>query len=452
MQRDAPPIGFRDVEASLEIPDKAMRTLMEGHRPWRKVVYAAPDLGVDPKVAWQAIKLRRQALWQALPVRRREGGLFGICVTPALTRPLYLIDRASGDDLLRPKGEPIVASPLRKRLSALFSRGELVPDRLRVETAMGEAAESSIMEGASATRAQAVEMLRTGRPPATKGERMILNNYEAMRLVKRSLDSPLSHEFLLEMQALITETTLDTPNAAGRFRRGDEQVRVVDTRDDSTVFTPPPAEDVVPLLKEVCDFANSPSTAPPFLHPIIKACILHFLIGYVHPFVDGNGRTARAIFYWHALRHGYTIFEYLAISEIIRQGFSRYPQAYIDSETDDGDLTYFVVYHLDVIEQSLSRLAAHLEHEEERISRSERLLRISKDLNLRQRLILEHALRHPTTQYTVKSHTNSNGITVNTARTDLEDLVRRRLMVTSKRAREVIYHVAPGLAARLAKK
>jgi hypothetical protein len=63
-----------------------------------------------------------------------------------------------------------------------------------------------------------------------------------------------------------------------------------------------------------------------------------------------------------------------------------------------------------------------------------------------------HALRRPSTLYTIKSHMNSNGISINTARADLDDLVRRRLMVTSKHAREVIYHPDPGLRARLTRK
>ena len=188
------------------------------------------------------------------------------------------------------------------------------------------------------------------------------------------------------------------------------------------------------------------------IHPVIKAAILHFMIGYEHPFCDGNGRTARAVFYWHSLRSRYAIFEYLAISEMIRKGYARYPQAYVDSEQDGGDLTYFILYKLDIIEQSLDKLGAYLKHEEDKLQRSERLVRLSTDLNLRQRLLLEHSLRHPNTQYTVRSHMNSNGITPVTARADLQALVVKRLMTTTKRGKEVLYLVSPSVAKRLAKK
>jgi Fic family protein len=176
------------------------------------------------------------------------------------------------------------------------------------------------------------------------------------------------------------------------------------------------------------------------------------MLGYEHPFVDGNGRTARAIFYWYALKHGYRIFEYLTISEAVRKGYARYPQAYLDTQVDDGDVTYFVLYKLDVIEQPLDRLSAYLKQEEAKIERRQQLLWLAADLNLRQRLLLEHGLRHPLTRYTVKSHMNSSGISPNTARADLEDLVRRKVMTTTRTGRQVIYLVAAGLADRLATK
>jgi Fic family protein len=227
----------------------------------------------------------------------------------------------------------------------------------------------------------------------------------------------------------------------------------VDERTGEDIFTPPPALQITDRLTDLCGFANADhGSGPNFIHPIVKACILHFMVGYEHPFCDGNGRTARAIFYWFALRNGYGVFEYTAISELIRKGFARYPQAYVDSELDEGDLTYFVLYKLDIIRQSLDLLAKHIRNEQDKIKRSESLLRLDKNLNLRQRLLLEHGLRHPHTEYTVKSHMNSNGIVAATARADLDDLVRRRLMVASKRGKQATYLLSPGLEARLDRK
>lgn len=415
----------------------AVKDLNADYRPWRKVRYLAADRHLDPLDAWAALKILRGGQ-QQLPLLQASGAPFTWSSGNHLNEPLHRIDRALGG------GGP----------ASLVSQHGILADeahrnRLRVRTLMDEAAESSIIEGAATTRKVAVEMLRSGRGPRTLGERMIFNNYVAMQQMKEWLSRPLSIDMLLDFQEVLTAGTLEDPGATRRFRRRDEAVHVVDERTNQTIFTPPLADALPERVQRVCDFANSPSVGQTFIHPVVKACILHFMIGYEHPFVDGNGRTARAVFYWFALREGYWPFEFMPISERIRAGFARYPQAYIDSELDGGDLTYFIHYKLDIIEQSLDAFSARLRSEEEKLRHSERLLKLSKNLNIRQRLLLEHGLRHPNTVYTRHSHATSNDVSLNTAATDLESLVKRRLMTRSKDRKEVVYHIAPGLAARL---
>ena len=86
------------------------------------------------------------------------------------------------------------------------------------------------------------------------------------------------------------------------------------------------------------DFANS-SAESPFVHPVVRAILIHFMIGYDHPFVDGNGRTARALFYWSMLRSGFWMTEYFSISSILRKAPSQYVRSYLHTESDDGDTT-----------------------------------------------------------------------------------------------------------------
>lgn len=425
---------------SPDVVPKAPQLLRE-YRPWRKFRFIAADAGIDPTTAWATVKFMQLPYRRVLrPLIQQDGDDFALSLVPQLHEVLHRIDRTLGG------GGSAALEPEHGVLG-----DEDQQRRFRLRTLMDEAAESSLIEGASGTRKQAVELLRSGRAPRAPGEQMIVNNFVAMQRIKTLLDQPLSTEMLCELQGVLTRDTLDMPGEAGRLRRPDEPIRVVDERDGATIYVPPPAGELPSRLARLCEFANRDHVNDEFIHPIIKASILHFMIGYEHPFCDGNGRTARAVFYWHALRQRYPIFEYLSISERIRAGFARYPQAYIDSELEDGDLTHFALYKLDIIEQSLEQFAKHLSHEEAKIRRSAQLLRLSKDLNLRQRLLLEHALRHPSTQYTVKSHSNSNGIEPKTARSDLQGLVRRKLMVTSTKGKEVVYHPAPNLGARLAK-
>ena len=65
--------------------------------------------------------------------------------------------------------------------------------------------------------------------------------------------------------------------------------------ENNTLFTPPPAEHLNERMAKLVTWANAPTaSADNFIHPLVKAAILHFWLAYEHPFVDGNGRTARA--------------------------------------------------------------------------------------------------------------------------------------------------------------
>lgn len=445
-RRESPPVSFRTLFTGTRpehvlglLADPVVRTANARYRPWRKVRPIARSAERDPSSIWAAVKLARLSVWRELPLRAADGCPFGWALFPSLNEELHRIDQACG-------GGAVVAldSP-----TGLLSDPE-VRKRFIIRTTMEEAIESSRIEGAVTTRELALELLRSGRPPKTTAEVMVANNYAAMQKIKTWLKRPLSPEMLCELQAILTRGTVED-DKAGRFRCSDERVAVVDDRTNDIVFTPPPAELLAERIAAVCDFANDTHTGDRFIHPIVKASALHFMIGYEHPFVDGNGRTARAVFYWHALRTGYRVFEYLAISELIRAAYAKYPQAFIDTETDDNDLTYFIAYKLGVIRRALNRLAEHLRQEEEKITRSLRLVRLNPGLNLRQRLLLEHALRHPKNAYTAKSHARSNSISTMTARADLEQLQQRGLLSSYKVGREVHYVLSPDLPDRLAR-
>jgi Fic family protein len=224
----------------------------------------------------------------------------------------------------------------------------------------------------------------------------------------------------------MTRDTLPDGQASGRFRQTDD-VFVVDGRDNEVVFTPPPADQLEERMKRLLDFANGSHSSEPFIHPLIRASILHFWLAYEHPYPDGNGRTARALFYWYMLKNGYWLFEFLTISRIIHASAMRYYRSFLYSEHDDNDVTYFLMFQLDVTRKALADLHQRLG---EMSRQQERMLamKLTAKLNSRQRSILDHALRHPGQIYTFESHQRSQGITYQTARTDLMDLAARGLL------------------------
>jgi Fic family protein len=297
-------------------------------------------------------------------------------------------------------------------------------------------------------------MLLAGREPRDRGERMILNNFHAMQYVGRVKRERLTPSRVLELQAILTEGTLDDAEEVGRFRRADERI-VVEDEFGTELHVPPPAEQLEARLALLCDFANGGGTHE-FMHPVVRAILVHFWLAYDHPFVDGNGRTARALFYWVMAREGYWLCEYVSISRILKKARAQYARAFLYTETDDNDATYFILYQLGVLTRAIRDLHTFLDRKAAEIREVEDLVRGSRalraELNSRQLDLLTHALKQVRAEYTVESHRRAHGVAYATARADLLALARRGLLEQRKRGRAFVFVAPEDLRARMARK
>jgi Fic family protein len=204
-------------------------------------------------------------------------------------------------------------------------------------------------------------------------------------------------------------------------------------------------------LRKMCAFANG-ETPGYFVHPAVRAMLLHFWLAYDHPFVDGNGRTARALFYWAMLHNGYWLFEFVSISEILNQSPSKYYKAFLHSETDGNDATYFLVHQSEVIRQAIERLHKHIETKTKELEEYSRNLRQWAQLNHRQLALLGHAARHPQTVYSIEGHQRSHNTAYDTARRDLLELHQSGLLMKSKRGRAMVFTVPGDFLTKLKEK
>jgi len=404
-----------------EYPEQATKFLdmipslrIDKYLHWDKLQYHTPPEGFSNEQWWLAIKKLRQSLFRQLPLIDKNQKPFRYLNNDFVTETLHKIDQST-----------TTFSGMPEQIKNTETK-----NRYYVNSLIQEAFTSSQLEGAATTRLVAKEMIRTGRLPSDKSEQMILNNFAAMKRINTLKDEPLSRQLVFDIHQLITEKTLDTSSAAGRFRTTDERIRVIDIYNE-VFHDPPPANQLEQRMAAMCDFANGKMPAY-FIHPVIRAIILHFWLAYDHPFVDGNGRTARSLFYWLMLRHRYWLFEFVSISQIIVKAPAKYARAFLYTETDDNDLTYFIVYHLEVIRQAIKTFYEYLERKTRRLQAIENQLRGIIVLNHRQRALIGHALRHPHHRYTIKSQQISHNVVYQTARMDLLDLEDRGLLISRK--------------------
>lgn len=372
----------------------------------------------QPEIVWACREMRRSGKLINSPIKYGKDGFFGYTLTPVIEQTLHQTDR----------NMPFITEDQPEKQGR---------ETMLIHALMEEAIASSQIEGAAATRRKAKEMLATHKKPANRSEQMILNNYKAITHIRELKDVPLSHEILRELHRILCEKTL-AEDETGRFRKSpeDDNVEVIDS-DGTVLYRPPEGNEIEPMLKDLITFANSDDG--PFIHPLIKGILLHFWLAWIHPFCDGNGRTARAIFYWYMLRKKYWAFEYLSISRIVLHKEGQYKRAFLYSELS-GDLTYFLAFNAKIINEAACEVAEYIKRKLKEENAGGELLRKFPGLNARQRALLIHARGHAGKIYTIRGHQSLHNISYATARADILGLVSMGVFIEtgSSKTREFL--------------
>ena len=372
---------------------------------WDKVKYLASG-HTDKKLLWQAVKIQRQINAQTIQFGKY---VFHFTITKNMLALLHDFDMNLGGNL----GTKSIIPTTDKNYYLISS-------------IMEEAIASSQMEGASTTRRIAKDMLRKQLKPINKSQQMIVNNYETINKISRQKQSEFTIENLLDIHHSIVNKTLDNHEDEGVFRKTDD-IYVVDGVTGFVAHTPPSYSEIDKMIQDLCIFANNDSDDN-FIHPIIKGIIIHFVLAYIHPFVDGNGRTARSLFYWYMIKKGYWLTEYLSISRIIYTNKTAYEKAFLYTENDGNDLSYFIQYHLEVMKKAFEDLRKYLQR---KIDEQQNILRFAgvSDVNERQRYVLRTISESKRTLFTPKELATQFDVSTKTARTDLQSLVEKGFLI-----------------------
>ncbi len=370
--------------------------IINEYQYWDKVKYKAKT--ISPVELWSAVKLHRKLRYTSL---RFGGYTFNFMVTDAMQRSLHEADLHIGGNLGSNTGI-----------------AETDKTKFVVNSIMEEAISSSQIEGAITTRKQAKDMIRQEKRPKNKSEQMIMNNFITMKHIVHHKNEDLSPEGILHIHQIISKGTLDENDDEGRFRITDD-IHVVNHSNSEVVHTPPNAQELKELIRDLCNFFNHDTSN--FIHPIVKGCIIHFMIGWIHPFVDGNGRTARALFYWYMLRQGYWLTEYLSISRIIQENKAQYEKAYLYTETDENDIGYFIHYHIKTMEKAYTALKQYISRKQQQVSQAAKFMKIP-GINDRMAQILKIIYDDGERVLSIKEIENRFNISRFTASTDLKAL------------------------------
>lgn len=378
---------------------------------------------------WQMIRLTRNVSAQQLALLSlpNEPQVPSINTTGLIQRSCSIVDR-------------LTSSAAESERYQQFNAG----DYLMAELIASESIASSQLEGAATTSRVALEMIKIGRAPRDESERMIMGNYRMMEFVANNAQADINLYAFCALHNIAIAGINNEKYRPGEFRCEEDKVVVTDL-EGNVIHTPPPAGQIHARLEQLCQFISTPHETfidENYLHPLVKASIIHFMIGYLHPFRDGNGRTARALFYWYMLRCGYTAFRYISISKLLKNAPTQYIKSYLYTETDSMDLTYFVNYQCEIVARAVQE---YIDYIQNLIKTREQLNSwlyqsgLFSQLNTRQRDLALMAVNQPGVLFSAVEVADRLGVSENTARDDLKKLVQLGMMSTLKEGKGNLY-------------
>lgn len=390
---------------------------------WDKFRYQPLPEGISPEEAWAFLKLTREGSKENLEIIDEKGKSFSIYISKDHLKDLSFIDSHSSGTIA----------------------GDGLPDGstkegLIINGLIEEAISSSQIEGASTTRKVAKAMIELKLSPKNKDERMIFNNYRAMTQLEDWKKRELNDDFILELHKILTEKTMDQSSDEGSFRTDEDEVLVVENPSGEVVHRPPKMAEARKQLKQLYKFINADDDEN-YVHPFVKASILHFCIGYIHPFVDGNGRLARALFYWYLIKRNYWMFKFLPISLQIKkqQWKPGYYRAFKYVETDEGDITYFLTYKLKLARNAIEDLIKYITKKQNEASKLKARLIIAEEINNRQLELIELLQRNPKSEIDLQTYQQRYKIAYQTSRTDLLSLEEKKILKKVQRGKKFVF-------------
>ncbi|MDF7671277.1 Fic family protein [Orbaceae bacterium ESL0721] len=403
----------------------------EDYIPFDKFQYYVPK-HLNKTVAWQVLKLirvgKRRTLFKL--DKKDKDTLLSYVLTPTMQKAILETERNTTTAELQYKLREIDED-----LYIKYLLEDLIKD---------ESISSSQLEGAATTTLDAKRMLRNKNAPRTLDEKMIVGNFQMMSFAWKNRDKPLSIDFIKKLHKVGVANIDDEKYSPGQFREDKDKVVIADY-DNNIIHTPPNIAELNQQLTTLIEWANqnhNDINHKNYIHPLIKAMVLHFCIGYEHPFKDGNGRVARALFYWFMFKNQYAAFRYIAISTLLKNSAIKYGKSYVHTEMDDMDLTYFIEYQckivirgIDKFKEIYSKAVIDIQNFNQYIKE----LGLLEKLSEKQQILFNIAHSKIMTDFTATDVAQRFECSYNTAVKMLNGLVDLNLFRKSKLGRETIY-------------
>lgn len=315
---------------------------------------------------------------------------------------------------------------LGKDLYEQINKNASFKNEFLLDSAIEEAITSAIYEGAHSTRAQAEQLIASGERPKNKDEWMLINNFKAMKWVKNNQQTALTKEAILQLHHIVTENTLegDDVNFQGKFRN------------DKVFVGPHEGIDQTKIEQAINEMIQLTTNNPRYFHPLLKGILVHYFMGYIHPFFDGNGRTARALFYFKSIRNQLNYVELLSVSAYLRIHGKQYENSFVKVKENEHDLTYFIDFCLDSMLSALKEVSRKVSYLLRMTDLKDRFELSQTQVGLIQRMAL-----HKFRTIDIEEYAQQISKSREFARQELKGLLDLNLVSEIKMSKKLVYKV-----------
>jgi Fic family protein len=338
-------------------------------------------------------------------------------ITNAMTADLTLIERAVGF------------------LNAAKLSEDWIND-MQASALTLEAHYSTHIEGTQLTLEQSTELLAGKRVPEANSDdvRELLNYREAFDLVAEYIGSgePITEALIREIHKRLVQGVRGGSATPGQFRLG--QNLIVNSVTRETVYTPPPAHEVQPLMTDLVDWLNTGTN----INTVLASGVAQFQFVHIHPFIDGNGRTARLLATLVLYRGGYDFKRLFTVSEFYDRNRAAYYDALQNVRNHDMDMTGWLEYYV----RGLSTKMREVQNKGEQVIQTD-VLELHFGLSVRQRSIVRRlATEGPLSIERVQQAVP--GVHRRTVQRDLAELAEKGLVTTTGATNQLRYLLHTG--------
>ena len=237
---------------------------------------------------------------------------------------------------------------------AIILNSPLIPKwdlKLRSEAILNSTHASTSIEGNSLSLDE-VSDLMIGRDITAirKDKQEVLNYFEALEYLDKLKEKELTNDDILKLQKIITKDTLEYPEDEGKYRHGNKYVIVGNRHTGEITFKPPLTKEVPALMNNLINWLNQEHKN---INPVMQAGVIHYEFVRIHPFIDGNGRTARALATLVLIRRGFDTKRFFALDDFYNSDRPRYYKTLKKIDPETLDLTEWLDYFCEGVAVSI---------------------------------------------------------------------------------------------------